>query len=143
MKESKKCPYKDDRHTHKPQTCSENHRLRKPSWLMDCGQGTPGYCWIKARSSRLPSNWSIPHGEHVPFDALCATQPAGSTNKIMLRWSLLPPWAPTERGRTRVDLGKARALVTISVRQQSCAQWLNQEIFGRNERPRASARNAF
>ena len=45
---------------------------------MDCGQGTAGNCWINARSSRLPSNWSIPHGEHVPFDALCATQPAGS-----------------------------------------------------------------
>ena len=38
-----------------------------------------------------------------------------------------------------VDLGKARALVTISVLQQSCVPWLNQEIFGRNERPRASA----
>ena len=61
----------------------------------------------------------------------------------MLRWSLLPPWAPTERGRTRVDLGKARALVTISVLQQSCVQWLNQEIFGRNERPRASPDSEF
>ena len=67
---------------------------------------------------------------------------AGWKYKIMLRWSLLPPWAPAERGRTRVDLGKARALVTISVLQQSCVQWLNQEIFGRNERPRASAESS-
>ena len=41
-----------------------------------------------------------------------------------------------------MDLGKSCALSTIHVRQQSSAPWLDQQIFGRNERPRASAESS-
>ena len=54
-------------------------------------------------------------------------------------WPPATPQMPAERAWRRVDLGKSRTLSTMHVRQQSSAQWLDQQIFGRNERPRASA----